>query len=465
MQIVRASVLFFIFYSAFLIPLWLGAKEINNHRWRYSVNILASWLPAKGHDSSRHQVFRSPDNRLSLAIEAWERREIAGLEAMYTNHLLQLKGVGVVSRYQHMSYEVLLARIEHYSAELPLPTDGDAIDSMAKPDEQAQSSDNQDGPNAPSALDSQDQPVHNAVTYAFYFYGAQYAYRVTSTAPLDASSLERDIQYSVLDSFGFEGHNHWNQGPISSFFISQKQQKQLRFSNWRLGNHQFRILQRPAAEQVAQTVLEREKRILGASAKPLNPYALERFYYMNFRQNYQLLKDLAGFLQKKYQQQAQQDQQSKKDSLQPYEYLLYDLQAMVLQAKKDTIPLAMAVTIPTKLLAKGAGNIETLALIYVILSSHFRHNTILLYSNKYAELLVGVEEYSVSKKMLEQKYRQNQQQFQRNRGVTITWFQNRYLMGDLTERTYIGWTRATLRDLDSWSPLTFPRYTHPNFFP
>ncbi|MEM9424787.1 MAG: hypothetical protein AAF975_08385, partial [Spirochaetota bacterium] len=207
----------------------LHAKEINNYRWRYSVNVLASWVPDASDDSGRKQVFRSPDSRLSLEIEAWERREVGNLNAMYTNHLRSLKGSGVVSRYNHMGYEVLLARIDYYSPQIPpaksLQPDNKNLELEGRLDR-------------PDGIEPS-QRENNIVAYSFYFYGAQYAYRVVSIGPSNASSLERDIQYSVLDSFGFEGHNHWNWGPISSFFAERKQKRPPIFSRWNLGKHSF----------------------------------------------------------------------------------------------------------------------------------------------------------------------------------------------------------------------------------
>ncbi len=43
---------------------------------------------------TKYSAQRSQDSRLSVAVQAWERREVAQLTAMYTSHLLQLEGIG-----------------------------------------------------------------------------------------------------------------------------------------------------------------------------------------------------------------------------------------------------------------------------------------------------------------------------------------------------------------------------------
>ena len=304
----------------------LSAKEVNNYRWRYTVNILANWLPEKGDDSARLQVFRSPDHRLSLEVKAWERRELASLVAMYTEHLQALNGTGVVSHYRHMGYDVLLARIDYYSDELR--GQSEAVPDPSQPASQGlelqgrlEMAPRQDSGQKRS--EKKQKITNNAVAFVAYFYGAQYAYRVASIGMHNASMLERDIQYSVLDSFGFEGHNHWHWGPVSSFFVYQHQQEfagahasvhdipkglkadvaapqpEVLFVDWQFGDYNFHAFQKLQAEQVAEDVLQRERRILQATAPKLYPYALERFYYMNFRQNYSLLKDFAVFFAQK----------------------------------------------------------------------------------------------------------------------------------------------------------------------
>ncbi|WGK68308.1 hypothetical protein P0082_07410 [Candidatus Haliotispira prima] len=457
------------------------------------MNVLASWLPEVGDDSGRLQLFRSLDRRLSLEIVAWERREVESSNTMYTRHLQELKGDGVVSRYRHLGYDVLLARIDYHSEEMPenptipparsagedLPLELEGRLETAESKEDAE-------PNKEKA---------NAVAYVFYFYGAQYAYRVASIGPRNATPLELDIQYSVLDSFGFEGHNHWNQGPVSGFFLHRKTQAQekaqnpesedgaggagsgkaprvdsgrtpMRFTTWYLGPHSFRTQQKPTAEQVARDVLKREKRILDATIPKLYSYALVRFYYMNFRQNYQFFRNLAKFLENKYRELASAE--PRKERLPTYEYLLYDLQVMLLDSdRKKAASLKVPLELPGDALAAGVGNIETLALIYVMLISHFQHSGLILYSPEYSQLLVGVEELGVKQELLAQRYstKRNRRKFKKYNGIVISWYKNRYLIGELTAKIYIGWARTPLRDLRKWVPLPFPRYTIPNFFP
>ncbi len=474
----------------------LSAKQVNNYQWRYAVNVLANWLPEKGDDSARLQVFRSPDHRLSLEVKAWERRELASLAAMYTEHLQALHGTGVVSRYRHMGYDVLLARIDYYSDELR--EQSEAVLDPSQPASQGlelqgrlEMAPRQDSGQKKS--EKKQKITNNAVAFVVYFYGAQYAYRVASIGMRNASMLERDIQYSVLDSFGFEGHNHWHWGPVSSFFVYQKKhqqefapahasvhdipkglkadvaapQSEVLFVDWRFGDYNFHALQRPQAEQVAEDVLQREKRILQATAPKLYPYALERFYYMNFRQNYSLLKDLAVFLHKKYQEQGGAVATGRA-ALPVYEYLLYDLQSMLLSGERSTeASPKVDLELPSRALSRGSGNIETLALINSIINSHFQHNTLIIYSPKYSQLLVGVEQLSVDEQKLAEKYsaEQNLNNFEKYNGIEISWYQNRYLIGELAARIYIGWARTPWRDLQSWIPLSFSRYIVPDFFP
>ncbi|MEM9424693.1 MAG: hypothetical protein AAF975_07910, partial [Spirochaetota bacterium] len=149
-----------------------------------------------------------------------------------------------------------------------------------------------------------------------------------------------------------------------------------------------------------------------------------------------------------------------------YEYLLYDLQTILINSErsKEANP-AIPLELPSRALAKGAGNIETLALIYCILTSQFQHNTMILYAPKYSQLLVGAEKRDVTEEQLAQKYQTNRYRFEKYDGISITWYKNRYLIGELTDQIYIGWARTPLRDLQNWTPFTFPRYTIPSFFP
>ena len=74
----------------------------------------------------------------------------------------------------------------------------------------------------------------------------------------------------MLDSFGFSGHNFWQWGPVSSFLIQQKPKNDPKPTVWQLGEHRFQTVRgarEAAEEQIALTVLEREKRILASTPK------------------------------------------------------------------------------------------------------------------------------------------------------------------------------------------------------
>ena len=151
-----------------------------------------------------------------------------------------------------------------------------------------------------------------------------------------------------------------------------------------------------------------------------------------------------------------------------YEYLLYDLQSMLQSGDRSTeASPKVNLELPSRALSRGSGNIETLALINSIINSHFQYNTLIVYSPKYSQLLVGVEQLSVDEQKLAEKYNaeQNLNNFEKYNGIEISWYQNRYLIGELAARIYIGWARTPLRDLQSWIPLSFPRYIVPDFFP
>ncbi len=488
------------------------------------------------------------------------------LDSMYIWHLQSIKGSGVVSRFQHMGYTVLLARIDYYrdkdstdqgrgdnpvmpaaesdpgigpgrpetlqiiEFEGRLESDNDPSGGVEEGHSPLTDLDGRLESNADQSLNDphdlklgggrqaneaedrslQGYPEANTVAYVLYFYGAQYAYRVASIGPRNATSLERDIQQSVLDSFGFEDHNHWHWGPVSSLFIQYDHQdartpsspgggQEQLFSIWRLGDYSFRILRRSKEEQVARQILEREKRILQAveSIPRLYPYALARFYYMNFRQNFALFKDFAVLLRSKYRQHAQESRRTDeangiyqnyrvqdtdwspkgnradKQELSLYEYLLYDLQDLLLDSGRNTETVAgISLELPSRALEHlpnsnevQALNIETLALVYNIINAHFQHNGLILYAPKYSQLLVGVEELNVDEGFLARSYRPEQSRFREYNGISISWYNNRYLVGELTARIYIGWARTPLRDLQNWIPITFHRYMTPRFFP
>ena len=411
----------------------LWAKEIYNHRWNYSVNLPSGWLPESGEDGDSLQRFRSLDNRLIIEVRAWEKREAKSLNAMYIKHLRQLNGSGVAQPYRHMGYTALLARIEYYEPAMPQrtqPEDPDAHHIRLRIRGKRKTARTNQANNSP-----------NAAAYVLYFYGARYAYRVASIGARNAAPLERDIQHSVLDSFGFSGHNFWRWGAVSSFLIQQQSASSTaRPITWRLATHSFETLQgaREAAEQqVALAVLKREQRILDSA--PDYPYALQRFYTLNFRQNFPLLKDFAASLQRA----------GRAANRERYETLLYDLQDMLdpnqIAAKSRTL-----LETPGQALTRGTTNIETLALLYAILNAYLQNNTLILYKH-HSRLLVGVAKPDMTPNLQE--------------GIRIHLYQNQYLMGELDQKVYIGWVRITEDQVNDLIPLTFPAYRTPKFFP
>ena len=467
---------FLLAYSLVTVTTAGQAKEIYNHRWRYSFNVPVNWLPQTSSDSEKSQTFQSPDQRLQLKIRAWEHREVKSLHSMYLQHLQQLNGQGIVSRYQHLRYNVLLARINYYSPQMQKVEQTNRLQRFSieptTPIIQEQPTESKLESSLKQNIENKaEHSDYNTVAYTFYFYGTRYAYRVTSIRLRNSTPLEQDIQYSVLDSFGFEGHNPWNAGPISSYFIYQKQyqqnqnewkqnktksSKQQPVSTteshlWNLGAHRFRAVLPSGTEQTAEKILKREYQILHATEEKFYSYALERFYYMNFRQNYQSLLKFAAYLKHGYQQQKEP----------AYEALLYDLQSMYPQMEQEQ-PVKLDIVPPSRALASGTGNIATLALIHAIIQSQFQNNALILYSPEYSQLLVGVEPSDTANNAV---IPFQEEPLIKNKGVIIEWYQSQYLIGELTAPIYIGWARKSLQNLEKWIPVTFPRYTAPGFFP
>ena len=457
----NARRLFFCIVWLHLSAAFIWAKNVSNYRWNYSLNLPATWLPESGNDGASLQRFRSADKRMAIEIRTWEKREAKSLNTIYTSHLQQLQGVGIAQRYRHMSHAVLLSRIEYYDPNLAkLPQ----TDLQTSPNLSAAIRIRGKRKTAHTKEDlniKKTQAENNAIAYVFYFYGARYAYRVASIVARGAAPLERDIQQSVLDSFGFTGHNSWNWGPVSSFLIQQKPKNTSKPVVWQLAGHRFQTVRGPreaAEEQIALAVLERERRILASTSKRLYPYALQRFYTLNFRQNYPFFKGFATFLQRTYDQQAKEAQVAQQRVLPNYEYLLYDLQNMF--APSQTTEHTQ-LGLPSQALAKGTGNIETLALLYSILNSYFQNNTLILYANN-MRLLVGTEQINRPKDSLRTIFTDPTA---KSGGLKIRWYQNRYLLGELDAKVYIGWGQLTAEQTKEMIPLTFPGYRTPRFFP
>lgn len=312
----------------------LFAKEINNFRWRYQVNIPDTWLAQSSSDSERVQKFHSPQSQMELQITAIPSREVQNLETLYQEDLQALGGSGLVSPFNAWGYPSLLAKI-NYSL------NGKAYSS-----------------------------------YTFYFIGSRFAYKVASIGPAQPSPEQTDLMYSVLDSFALEEIGYWTYGPLSAFQLSSKKGKSQSYKI-NLDQHEFSIFISSAQVELSEEFLQREYRILEQSSGDSYAYALARYYRLAFRHHYPMLRQLSQHFDNYY------AKQSKLDPI--YEILLYSLQSMASSSK------AIALSSPLAVLEKGKGSLADLALIYSIMLSQLGYASLMLVSPDYQQIIVGCE--------------------------------------------------------------------------
>ena len=240
------------------------------------------------------------------------------------------------------------------------------------------------------------------------------------------AELAEDYHYfllSALDSFSLSREALLSPGPVSQFYEDSFEESKTYSFTLPFREKILEIETSEASRETSQVTLEREVKVLGMYT-PKDTDAWQRFYRMIYRDNYRRMDTL-------YRSLLFNGLFPRGKPRETAETLLSWLQGFTYQRTgtlEDFSP-------PLDTLYNGAGDCDSLGLLYVILLKHFGVDAILMVSDEYNHAMAAADLPGV--------------------GARFPWEDKTWVVAELTDQVDLGRIAADMADPAGWLGISF----------
>jgi hypothetical protein len=263
--------------------------------------------------------------------------------------------------------------------------------------------------------------------YAFALAGASERdpdYLVLAYCGRDAFDVYSDVLASAVDSFSPSARHRLLPGPVSQCFDAYPSASRERASVKFLGSELSFICPKEAIAS-SQALIEQEYRVLKRYEKsPLWFEAWARYYRMIYRDSFARLKGLAfemGRVMDRLEYGPEETASALLDWLQQFKYVRGESGSDFLS--------------PLSVLKRGAGDCDSLGLVYAILLHHLNIDAVLMLSAAHSHAMVGVDV--------------------KGEGARYPFMEKSWLVAELTDRIAIGLIDRDMADPKDWGAVRF----------
>jgi len=259
--------------------------------------------------------------------------------------------------------------------------------------------------------------------WGLYIDGTDFDWVVLSFATAELAEAYHFALLSALDSFSVNERALLSPGPVSQFYAATTpDSEEFNFTI----PFQDRLLQIDTSDgdvEASRVTLEREARVL-AVYTPDDSDAWQRFYRILYRDSYRRMDSLFRSL-------VMAGVSPRRDPFLTAQTLLTWIQEFSYARTGGLEDFST----PLDSLYNGAGDCDSLGLLYVILLKHYGIDAILMVSETYGHAMAAVDVEGP--------------------GARFEWQDKRYLVAETTYEVDLGLIAADMADPDYWMGVTF----------
>ena len=259
--------------------------------------------------------------------------------------------------------------------------------------------------------------------WGLYVDGTEFDWVILGFATAELSEAYHVPLLSALDSFSLNDRALLSPGPVSQFYASTATDSEEFDFEVPFEDHMLQVITTDADVEASRVTLEREARVL-ALYTPEDIDAWQRFYRMLYRDSYRKVDSLFRSL-------IMAGISPRQDPLLTAKTLLSWIQGFGCARTGGLEDLSL----PLDSLYNGAGDCDSLGLLYVILLKHYGIDAILMVSGTYSHAMAAVDVEAP--------------------GARFEWEGRKYLVAETIYEVDLGLIAADMADPAHWMGITF----------